>query len=746
MEDIINQMIPLMTVYLLQDNRFRLVNPQLSEMLGYTEEELLKTNPMDLVLQEDKAMLEEKMRKVKEDQMQESAQFRVRTKDGKTKWIMVRLVPVQFEGRFAYLGNFMDITEQKRLEAELFNTKTELEHILSTSPVGIAKGENKIIKWVNEEMSRLFGYSVEEFHNMPTRYLYSSEQEYKRVWSIIRAAFRKRRSVSIESRFKRKDGSTFCGILRMSAFDPNAPEKEVIGAVMDISKIKELEKRLAEERQLLDITLRSIGDGVICTDKHGRITIMNSVAQELTGWKEEEAKGRDVKEIFYIVNEKTGQRCEDPVEKVIRTGKIVGLANHTLLISKDGKERLLADSGAPIKDKEGNIYGVVLVFRDVTEERKLQKEIQKMEKLESIGMLAGGIAHDFNNILMGAIGNISLAKMEAEGRLYKRLEETEKSLLRAKTLTNQLLTFSKGGAPIKELSSLTSLIEETAKFCLAGSNIRCKFDISDDLWPAEVDSNQIAQVIANIVINAQQAMPTGGIIEIKAENVFLKEKQLPIAEGDYVKISIQDYGIGVPKKHLNKIFDPFFTTKQKGSGLGLSVAYSIIKNHDGYIHVESELGKGTRFDIYIPALRSTVSEEENNKNGKKEINKRKGRILVMDDEEAVLEVVKEMLKLMGYEVQVAKEGREAIRIYKEAMSKGRPFDLVILDLTVPLGMGGKDTIKELIQIDPDVKAIISTGYSNDRMVSKYWEYGFKEVIIKPYTLSELSNKLKSLGF
>ncbi len=693
----------------------------------------------------DKPMVEEKMRRVMEERVQESAQFRVRTKDGKIKWIMVRLVPVQFEGRFAYLGNFMDITEQKRLEAELLDTKIELEHILSASPVGIVRGEHRIIKWANEEMTRLFGYEREEFRDLPALYIYATEEEYERVGNILYSALRKGRPISTEAKFKRKDGTTFWGIIRMSTFDPSAPERGVIAAIMNISKIKELEKRLAEERQLLDITLRSIGDGVICTDRYGRVTLMNNVAQELTGWKEEEAKGKDVKEVFYIVNEKTRQRCEDPVEKVIRTGKIVGLANHTVLISKDGKERLLADSGAPIKDKEGNIYGVVLVFRDVTEERRLQREMQKMEKLESIGVLAGGIAHDFNNILMGAIGNISLAKIEAEGRLYKRLEETEKSLLRAKALTNQLLTFSKGGAPVKELSSLNNLIEETARFCLVGSNIKCEFDIPEDLWPAEVDSNQIAQVITNIVINAQQAMPTGGVIKIKAENVFVKEKQLPIAEGDYVKISIQDHGIGIPEEHLNKIFDPFFTTKQKGSGLGLSVAYSIIKNHDGYIHVESELGKGTKFDIYIPAIRDSVAGRKN-KDKENGINKRKGTILVMDDEEAVLEVVREMLKLMGYEVRVAKEGREAIKLYKEAMDTGKPFDLVILDLTVSSGMGGQDTIKELIRIDPNVKAIISTGYSNDPIVSKYWEYGFKDVIIKPYTLSELSNKLRSLGF
>lgn len=385
-----------------------------------------------------------------------------------------------------------------------------------------------------------------------------------------------------------------------------------------------------------------------------------------------------------------------------------------------------------------------MVFRDVTEKRAIEREMQRLEKLEAIGTLAGGIAHDFNNIFMGAVGNISLAKMEAnpEDALYRRLEDAERVLLQAKNLAQQLLTFSKGGSPIKKLTHLKKLIKDTVAFSLSGSNVRFDLDIADDLWSANIDEGQIGQVIGNIVINAQQAMPSGGLVKIKAENVVVPEGgHLPIKEGRYVKISIQDNGIGIPKEYIARIFDPHFTTKQKGSGLGLAVAHSIVRNHDGYLGVESELGKGSRFDIYLPASTKGIPEVK-----KPHPSVGKGRVLVMDDEELVLDVVKEMLKVMGYEVEVARNGDKALQLYKEAKTMGRPFDVVILDLTVPGGMGGKETMQKLLQIDPEVKGIVSSGYSNDPIMSYYKKYGFKAVVAKPYGVNELSDVLnKVLG-
>ncbi len=729
-------------IFVTQDKRFRLVNPEMSRITGYSQEELLKIDPMELVHPEDRAMVEENTMKMLKGERVTPYEFRSITKDGKIKWIMQKVAPIELGGKKAVIGNFMDITRRKKVEQQLKETKGTLQKIFDASPIGIALAEDRIIKWANKEMVKLFGYErVEDFVNLPAKRIYSSEEEYNRVGNLLYEVLKKKELAETEVLFKRKDGSHFWGLLRLATFDHEHPEKKIIATVVDITEKKELMEELFKEKELFHVTLMSIGDGVICTDTQGRITLINKTAEELTGWKREEAIGKHISEVFYIVNEFTRQRCEDPVKKVLETGRVVGLANHTVLISKNGKERLLADSGAPIRDKNGNIVGVVLVFRDITEQRLMEKEMQRFERLEAIGVLAGGIAHDFNNLLMGMLGNISLAKasIEPEDRAYKYIEDLEKVVVQAKFLTQQLLTFSKGGRPVKKPTNLKELIQKTTRFALSGSNIKTEFYIPDDLMPANVDEGQISQVISNLVINARQAMPTGGRLIIKAENVEISDQKIPsLKPGHYIKLTVQDTGIGIPKEHINKIFDPYFTTKQKGSGLGLTVVYSIIKSHEGYIRVDSELGKGTTFEIYLPAIPKKKKEKEN------ALEPEKLRILVMDDEEMVLEVVKEMLQLLGHEVVGVKDGKEAVEAYKEAKQKGNPFDIVILDLTVPGGMGGDETLKELKKIDPDVKAIVSSGYSNDPIMSEYEKYGFKAVVPKPYGMDELKEALRKV--
>jgi len=375
---------------------------------------------------------------------------------------------------------------------------------------------------------------------------------------------------------------------------------------------------------------------------------------------------------------------------------------------------------------------------EISEREKMEEELLRSRKLESLGILAGGIAHDFNNLLTVILGNISLAcrYVDPEKKAYKRLQEAEKATLRTKDLTQQLLTFSKGGEPVKKLLSIGDLVRESAGFVLRGSAVKGKSVIPDDLWSVEADEGQIGQVINNLLINADQAMPEGGIIDITCENITVhKNDGLPVPEGKYVKISIEDRGIGIAEEHLPKIFDPYFTTKQKGSGLGLATTYSIIKKHGGYITVESRHGSGTTFRIYLPAFGgetcAKTTEDETFLSGE-------GNILVMDDEDAVRDIVSEMLRAIGYEVETARDGNEAITIYQEAKQLGKPFDLLILDLTVPGAMGGRDAIKRLREIDPDVKAVVSSGYSNDPIMANYKEHGFLGVIKKPYELKELS--------
>ena len=385
------------------------------------------------------------------------------------------------------------------------------------------------------------------------------------------------------------------------------------------------------------------------------------------------------------------------------------------------------------------ILGIV---RDVTERKKMEEEVLKVYKLESIGILAGGIAHDFNNILVSIVGSLSLLKLQVKSgdKFHRILDRAERAASRARDLTRQLLTFSKGGAPIKKVTSIIGLIEDTINFFLRGSKVRSEFYIADDLWPVEIDEGQISQVINNLVINAQQAMPKGGIIKIYAKNIVVGvNDNLLLKEGKYIKISVKDPGIGISKECLHNIFDPYFTTKENGNGLGLAISYSILKKHGGYITAESEVGVGTTFHIYLPASEKEIFMVKDNE--EERIHLGKGKILLMDDQQNVREMVGEMLNYIGYQVEFAKEGDEAIELYKREKKSGKGFDAVIVDLTVPAGMAGSEVIKKLLEVDPEVKAIASSGYSNDPVMSEFKNFGFCGVVPKPYGIEELSEIL-----
>jgi len=424
---------------------------------------------------------------------------------------------------------------------------------------------------------------------------------------------------------------------------------------------------------------------------------------------------------------------------------------HTLEVFRTGKQVLsekfnprigfVEVRAYPIFDDTGNVVMVAEYVRDITERKRLEDEVRKSHKLESLGILAGGIAHDFNNLLTGILGNISLAKlkMSHEDTNYLRLDSAEKAAERARDLTQQLLTFSKGGAPIKKTASIEQIVMDSASFVLRGSNVKCKFVVPDSAWPVEADEGQMSQVINNLIINADQAMPDGGIINVTVENLTAGAKDImTVKEGRYVKISIEDHGIGIAEQHLQKIFDPYFTTKQKGSGLGLATVYSIIKNHDGYIMVESTAGSGTIFQIYLPASENELPvitrPGENSLSGS-------GRILIMDDEEILREVASAILSHLGYRVVACSEGSEAVLLYQEAMLGNDPFAAVIMDLTIPGGMGGKETMRKLREIDRGVKGIVSSGYCNDPILANYLEYGFISVVAKPYNLEDLGKVL-----
>ena len=352
----------------------------------------------------------------------------------------------------------------------------------------------------------------------------------------------------------------------------------VISMAKDVTDRKRAEVALAAERERLAVTLGSIGDAVIATDTEARVVIMNKVAEELTGWVAEEATGHPLAKVFNIINEQSRQSCEDPVARVLATGRVVGLANHTALISRDGRERSIADSGAPIHDGKGQTIGVVLVFRDVTEQALRDAALARAQRMESLAVLAGGIAHDFNNILTGVIVNLAVALEDSTSpSLPEVLTEAKDAAHRARALTQQLLTFSKGGAPVKRVADLREVVRDTAIFCTRGWSGVCRFDIAGELWLARADPDQVSQVVQNIVINAVEVMPRGGVLQIRAQNVHLgAENQQLLPEGPYLRIGISDEGPGIPGPIRDRIFEPFFSTKSHGSGLGLSVCHSIV--------------------------------------------------------------------------------------------------------------------------------------------------------------------------
>jgi PAS domain S-box-containing protein len=393
-----------------------------------------------------------------------------------------------------------------------------------------------------------------------------------------------------------------------------------------------------------------------------------------------------------------------------------------------------------IDDKPSKIMTMVV---DITLRKKMEEEQLKIEKLESLGILAGGIAHDFNNILTSIMINLTRVRMASpDTKVSKIVSEIEKACNHAKDLTSKFITFSKGGSPVKKIISIRDQLRDSTLFALQGSRVRCQFFIADDLWHIEADESQINQVILNLVINAKQAMPEGGFLFIEAENIEAGTiRGFPLPEKDFIRITFRDQGSGILPEHLPKIFDPYFTTKQEGSGLGLSSAYSIVKNHDGFIDVDSSPGSGTAFYVYLPAVSEAIGDRL--QRGGPEM-RGEGRILLMDDDRSLRNSISRTLMQMGYEVEIASDGKEAIEKYRKAVGGNKPFDVVILDLTVAVGMGGKEAIKELLKIDPGVRAIVSSGYSDDALMSDFRSHGFMGVISKPYDINDLHNLVASV--
>ncbi len=515
-----------------------------------------------------------------------------------------------------------------------------------------------------------------------------------------------------------------------------------------VTELSRAETALAEELERQAVTLRSIAEGIIAADTRGKINLFNPMAASLTGCPERQALGKSLGDIFRLVDSSGDHITRDPFRQVLETGETVTLHDEeTLLEDLQGRRRPISASAAPVHDKENRIIGMVVTFRDMTKAQQLEEEILKARKLESVGLLAGGIAHDFNNILAGILGNSELARLAAADQKDPTayLDTIEEASRGAQTLTDQLLTFAKGGAPIRKQTNISELLTSNIAFSLTGSHVQPRLNIADNLWEAKVDPGQMAQVICNLVINAKQAMAQAGTLDITASNVDNgHDHDTRLQSGPCIKIDFLDTGTGIRPEDLAKVFDPYFTTKEKGSGLGLATAYSIITKHQGIILVESAWGKGTKFTLYLPAETEPGPHPPRNSQPAVALaspQQSRGKILIMDDEEIIRNMVRAMLTRQGYDVVQAVDGNDAVDQYRQAMESGRPIDAVIMDLTIPGGMGGREAIGELRKIDPRVRAIVSSGYYKDAVMSDFQNFGFQACLSKPYAMRELTDVL-----
>jgi len=521
--------------------------------------------------------------------------------------------------------------------------------------------------------------------------------------------------------------------LRAPFRGPDGAQRGVVGISRDVTERARIEKALAASEEQFRTLCDAAPIGILRYDAAGGNVYCNPRWREITGIpaSEEMVKGwfgkihpDDVEEFraLWLDAMAKGRSASHEHRQLTPQGNVIWV-------------RVLLSS---ITSGEGAVVSHVVTLEDVTALQLAREGLAKKEKLESLGLLAGGIAHDFNNILLAIFGNISLARFHPDDPevVAKRLGDAESAIDRATRLTKQLLTFARGGEPVKESVDLGELLQDAARELLQESPVDCRFSLEGNLWPVEADPGQLAQVIRHLVQNALQAMPEGGSLSVAAENASSRP-----GGGRFVKVTVSDTGTGIAQGNLARIFDPYFTTKPQASGLGLATCYSVITKHGGKIRAASTEGSGSSFSFSLPA---SAPRDNPVPPPPAAMLRGSGRVLVMDDDEHIREVAQGILELLGYTAEVTGNGAEAVELYRTRREQGTPFCAAILDLTVPGGMGGKETVDRLLEIDPGVKAVVSSGYSDDPVMANYREHGFGAVLSKPYRPQEISRVLGEL--
>lgn len=643
------------------------------------------------------------------------------------------------DGSFAGVeGVFRDISIQRAAENALRNSEEKFSKVFSQAPLFMTICDIDTGKYleVNNRFCEISGFSQSELigrTSLEVGWISLEERE-----RLIGAFGKEEVFKNLELRHTAKDGRQVI-ILHSGAIINYGGCDRILSIGLDITDRMHTEQLLKESEERYRQLVEQSSAWIWKTDAKLRHIYSNENVEKILGYSIEELYAMDIHNLVHPDDQQMLRKVVD--EAVSSSQSWSGLVLRWL--AKDGTWRYIESSGVALLDVNGSFSGLQGIDTDVTDRLDLQHEREKRQRLESLGLLAGGIAHDFNNILTGIVGNLSLARMmiDSEHRASTRLEECEKAAKRASELTQQLLTFARGGEPVKKSVDTSRLINEAVSFCLRGSNIKAEIELDFGLWNIDADEGQVNQALNNLLINATQAMPDGGVVKVRAENIFTEDAATPA--GRFVRIIIKDSGVGIPPDILSKVFDPYFTTKTGGSGLGLASVYSIVKRHGGRVDVASEVGHGTEFEIYLPAAAGKEADRHEaatvNQVGEDSI----GRILVMDDEEMIIEVVSMMLTELGGIVDTCCDGAEAVEMYRNAFERGTPYDAVILDLTIPGGMGGLEAARQIRALNPKAALIVSSGYSQDAVISDYHEHGFCGAVMKPYAIETLIDELKA---
>ncbi|MEJ2034023.1 MAG: PAS domain S-box protein [Deltaproteobacteria bacterium] len=732
------------------------VSPKIREILGYEPAELIGRTPFDFMPPEENARVAGLFEPIVQarkpfDRLENTNQ----TKDGRAVVLETSGVPISDrEGNFCgYRGMDRDITKRKRMEAELQQTAERLALAQQAGRVGVFDWNftTGMVAWTPELEDVLgvpIGLFEKKYSFLVDRYEDWAKLLHPEDLSILDALFddwikSDRDEEQWEYRVLRQGEKRWILGRGRIIRDPSGKPVRMIGTNVDITERKRAEEELKKQRDQLEEAQE-----IAKTGSWERDVVNDKITWSKELYRIFEMEPERFKATFEafldLVHPEDRQKVRERLAQAFSKKRTYDIEYR--ITTPNGREKIIHSRGAVIFDPSGKPIFTRGSAQDITHLREKEKEMMKVAKLESLGILAGGIAHDFNNILTSILGNIELAQMTLppESSAAEKIVIAGRACERAKGLSQQLLTFAKGGAPVKKIHAMPDIIKEAAELALRGSNVKSIYSFPADLRLTEVDETQFSQVVNNLVINADQAMPEGGILEITASNVHLEQGNAQELEpGKYIRIDLKDQGIGIPGKYFDRIFDPYFTTKEKGSGLGLAVCYSIIKKHGGTLTVDSTPGVGSIFSIFLPASEKKQTSEAT----PREVEfYGTGRVLVMDDDETVLEIATDMLQHLGYQVETVKDGMESLTAYETAtaLKKGEPFEVLILDLTIPGGMGGKETVQRLLKIDPHAKVIVSSGYANDPIMSDFAEYGFKGVIPKPYKLNELSKTLQDV--